>query len=151
MRVAIDTAWAGEDKVSMDVVLPLLQRGADINTSTDEDKWSLLMVACGLRNTTSLTVQQLIARGADRFQRDGEGWTALHWAAENDVQAAVAPLLADLTAQQRFDYLNSESTVSVTVRCVAVGIGLRLRLHSRCRCRRLLLLCDYAVLTSVYS
>jgi hypothetical protein len=70
------------------------------------------------------------------------------------VQAAVAPLLADLTAQQRFDYLNSESTVSVTVRCVAAGItcaGLRLRLHSRCRCRRVLLLREGAVLTPVCS
>jgi ankyrin repeat protein len=62
------------------------------NYATKENKWTPLMILCGLgaKGTVS-AIRQVKELGGDPFLLDVEGWNALHWAAfHGSLEAAKA-------------------------------------------------------------
>lgn len=67
---------------------------ANANQQTRENKWTPLMVACGLNTKSAKTaMKQLLAVGADAGVKDVEGWNALHWACFHGNTTAVETLM----------------------------------------------------------
>lgn len=61
-----------------EVVILLIKSGADINASTDKNKWTALMSAANEGNLEIVRI--LIENGADTEAMNSAGFTALYWA-----------------------------------------------------------------------
>lgn len=65
-----------------------------INYVTKQERYSPLTVLCSRQDVTEAEVKKALFLGANKFHKDEDGCTALHWAAMKGVVAAVAVLTA---------------------------------------------------------
>ncbi len=63
-----------------------------INYTSKSERYSPLTVLCSRPDVTEAEVQKALFLGANKFHKDEDGCTALHWAAMKGVTAAVAVL-----------------------------------------------------------
>lgn len=79
--VLLDT-WDMAAEANLPALTKVLTRG-NVNNTTLENKWTPLMVICGLKGAAGVSsaVAECAKLGADEAAVDVEGWTALHWAA----------------------------------------------------------------------
>lgn len=94
MREAVVEAWDSQKPFEAGKFAELKKEGADMNTQTVEDKWTVLMIAAGTRGCTAETFAELLKLGAQRDVTDSDGWTALHWSAYHGNLTAIKALLA---------------------------------------------------------
>jgi hypothetical protein len=89
-EVLLDT-WDEGTKADLEPLLKLITK-TNCNYATKENKWTPLMVLCGLgAKGTAAAIRQVKEIGGDPFQVDVEGWNALHWAAfHGSLEAAKA-------------------------------------------------------------
>jgi len=121
LQKLVDTTWSGDATTDVLAVEALAESGADVNVSVEAEGWTILMVSSGLRRNGADVIRRLIALGCDRLQKDGEGWTALHWAAHNNSLHAAKALLEDLDAASQFELLGSTSNDSQVAVEVAIA------------------------------
>jgi hypothetical protein len=82
MEEAVFRTWeAPQDPAPLGWYQELREKGKDINYRTEESGWTLLMVVAGGSQNGQAEVRKLLEMGARPELRDGDGWTALHWAA----------------------------------------------------------------------
>ena len=90
-----DTWQHSEDRIDVSVFQSMLAPGRDINfAGAGGKKWTALMVVSGLSVNKAEDVAALLAMGADPFQQDAEGSTALHWAAIHGCAFAISTITA---------------------------------------------------------
>jgi ankyrin repeat protein len=97
----LTTMWAGDypllalaaEDGHPDIVKLLLERGADVNTSTISG-FSALHLAADFRHEE--VVSLLLSSGADVYRRDVGGWTALMYASHRGLLAVVRLLLRSM-------------------------------------------------------
>ncbi|CAM9828976.1 unnamed protein product [Choristocarpus tenellus] len=87
----IDT-WDMADKGDWGVVSAIL-KPENVNSQTPSSNWSPLMIACGLCQVTEKDVQGLLDIGANVELQDEDGWTCVHWAAQNGCTVALGALV----------------------------------------------------------
>mmetsp|Transcript_39233 Transcript_39233/g.122768 ORF Transcript_39233/g.122768 Transcript_39233/m.122768 type:complete len:338 (-) Transcript_39233:343-1356(-) len=69
-----------------------------VNCRNKTERWSPLMVVCGLKGDFTSEIGALLKMGADVFVTDEEGWSCLHWAAFHG-NATTVTYLTDSTAR----------------------------------------------------
>lgn len=74
--------------------IPTYHTPYSINYVTKQERYSPLTVLCSRPDVTQAEVKKALFLGANRFHKDEDGCTALHWAAMKGVVAAVAVLTA---------------------------------------------------------
>lgn len=94
LKALIDSTWTANTTTDVAGVAALVEAGADINVTTEPDNWTITMVSCGLPANSASAIQRLMVLGGDVMMRDGDGWTALHWSAQNGALNAAKGLLA---------------------------------------------------------
>ena len=79
---AIFRTWERrQEPLDIGVAESLLKAGGKLTHRTQEEGWTLLMVACGNPSQHQPALRKLLVLGAPLGQVDEDGWTALHWAA----------------------------------------------------------------------
>ena len=73
---------------------PTLSTLNSINYVSKQEKYSVLTVLCSRPDVKEAEVKKALFLGADKFHKDEDGCTALHWAAMKGVVAAAAVLTA---------------------------------------------------------
>jgi hypothetical protein len=91
MEDVIFSAWEDDEAINVRAVEALKEGGKhSLQYCTDDDGWTMLMVACGTRAMPQRAVERLIELGCGPLgAQDRQGWTCLHWAAEHDCPQAV--------------------------------------------------------------
>ncbi|CAM9203290.1 unnamed protein product, partial [Discosporangium mesarthrocarpum] len=79
-----------------------------VNSQTPEAGWSPLMVACGLPQVTTDELKTLLEMGADPFLADEDGWTCLHWAAQQGRAEAIQEVLMTTTTVRKSEGVSAE-------------------------------------------
>lgn len=89
-EVLLDT-WDEGAKANLEPLMKLIT-DKNCNYATKENKWTPLMILCGLgAKGTASAIRQVKELGGDPFLLDVEGWNALHWAAfHGSLEAAKA-------------------------------------------------------------
>lgn len=73
------------------------------------DNWTALMMSCGYEKPDEDMIQFLIRRGAALDRADGEGETAMHWAASNSCEAGVRLLLKNGSTAEKLVMLRKKN------------------------------------------
>ena len=90
MEDAVFGAWEDDEPMNTRAVEALKESGKALNYATDDDKWTLLMVACGSRGGPQRLVERLLELGCGPASaQDKDGQNCLHWAAAHDCPQAV--------------------------------------------------------------
>eukprot|EP00903_Cladosiphon_okamuranus_P006348 g6218.t1 len=91
-------AWEAAGKGDWGAVMEQLGPFS-VNTQTPVGRWSPLMVACGLSQVGTEDIKTLVEDlDAQPDLRDQDGWTCLHWAAQQGRAAAAAAVLEALAS-----------------------------------------------------
>ena len=94
-EVLLDT-WDEGAKANFEPLMKLIT-DKNCNYATKENKWTPLMIICGLgAKGTASAIRQVKELGGDPFLVDVEGWNALHWAAFHGSLEAAKALEEDL-------------------------------------------------------
>lgn len=91
--VLLDT-WDAAAKADIPKLLSYLTK-ENINTQTDPDQWTAIMILSGLKQTKESPIRECIDKGAKLTITDQDGWTCLHWAAFHGNATAAAVLIAE--------------------------------------------------------
>eukprot|EP00753_Platysulcus_tardus_P011271 PLAT3280.36.p2 GENE.PLAT3280.36~~PLAT3280.36.p2 ORF type:complete len:348 (+),score=211.47 PLAT3280.36:82-1125(+) len=95
LTAAVARAWtAGADADYAPLLAIADKHGHVLDTPTVKSKWTALMVVAGNKKDGVSTLDALVAAGASLTAKDGDGWTALHWAVFHNRAAHVTTLLA---------------------------------------------------------
>ncbi|CAM9138943.1 unnamed protein product [Chrysoparadoxa australica] len=92
---AWDDGSKGNLRLAVEAVGPI-----SVNSQTIKNRWSLLMVACALPQTTEEELSHLMDLGASVNLVDDEGWTALHWGAQHGRDEAVTIVVEHLAKEK---------------------------------------------------
>mmetsp|Transcript_38830 Transcript_38830/g.50218 ORF Transcript_38830/g.50218 Transcript_38830/m.50218 type:complete len:192 (+) Transcript_38830:1-576(+) len=116
----LSAAW---DRNSAELFTTFVQtlNCADINARTQEDKWTVMMIGCGLKKVESDHLKKLVDWGADLTLQDTDGWTALHWACHHKNEEAVK-LICSLYHEKN-NLLDIQSEDRMTPEDVAAKAG----------------------------
>lgn len=135
MEDVIFSAWEDDEAINVRAVEALKEGGKNsLQYSTDDDGWTLLMVACGTRAMPQRAVERLIELGCGPLRaQDSQGWTCLHWAAEHDCPQAVrgvgrwllgrAPSAVRATPEAVEELLGARSRTGATALALAEANG----------------------------
>lgn len=90
MEEAIFRTWERKDDVlNVAMVEAAIAAGADVNQTTREGQWTMLMVAAGNPKQHTPALQKLLTLGASMTARDEDGQNALHWAAYRNASSVI--------------------------------------------------------------
>lgn len=107
----IDRTWDANGVTDLTTVEALIETGADVNVSVEPDGWTILHVTAGLSGNPVGVTAKLLSLGADRYKKDVDGWTPLHWAAQNNSVNGCKALLQDLDDSAKLELLAIQSNV----------------------------------------
>jgi hypothetical protein len=102
--------WDTAEKADLPALTEALTRG-NVNSTTDELKWTPLMVVSGLKGAEGVgkAVRECKKLGADETATDVEGWTALHWAAYHGSKEAAEALCEEFDVEPLVELKDKES------------------------------------------
>jgi hypothetical protein len=90
---AIAATWESKDPSEVGIFEHLATtKPGSVNYQTEGTRWSALMVVAGSRQNGAAETAHLLELGVAPALQDGDGWTALHWAAFHGCAPAAAAI-----------------------------------------------------------